>query len=59
MIAVRRVHAAAAVVNGVALAAAALGRPILCATFCCTSVLLLVWAQEKMRFHLSTREPRR
>lgn len=55
----RRIHVAAAIINGLALACALFGQTAAGVNFCALSALLLIWSAEKLRFHLVTREPRR
>lgn len=54
----RNTHGLAAVVNGLALAAVALGRPGWAFTLLALSSLLLIWSLERMRVLLD-REPRK
>lgn len=55
---VRFVNGLAAVVNGLALAAAVLGRPGACFALIVLSMLLLVRNLERLRFHMLTQEKR-
>lgn len=57
MIRLRRVHAAAAIVNGLALCCALLRQPIAGVMLLALSSTLLIWSLEQLR-HQLIREPR-